>query len=235
MSKLPLLISVPHAGRRIPDEVGDTCMLSDADIIQDSDEGADEIYNIRNHVAHFITTDIARAVIDLNRAPDDIRTDGVIKTHTCLMEPVYRLYPDGNTISALMDQYYYPYHSHLTALAAYKLPLAIDCHTMFAIGPSSAKDAGKERPYVCISNGEGTCPDTLVKEMVEIFKREFYGNVKWNDPFTGGYITRFHSSEMPWLQIEISRGDFMKTTEKYQKTLKSLRKFVDSCFGTKSA
>lgn len=228
MNKLPFLISVPHAGQGIPVEVYDICNLQNSDIILDSDEGADEIYSIRDYVAHFITTDVARAFIDLNRAPDDIRTDGVIKTHTCLMTPVYRSYPGEKTIAALMDRYYYPYHRHLSELSGRKPLLGIDCHTMFAVGPPSAKDAGKERPFVCISNGEGTCPDTCVKDMIECFKAEFGGNVKWNDPFQGGYITRFHSKELPWVQIEISRGEFMSSAMKHQKVINALIKFAES-------
>ncbi len=230
MNKLPFLISVPHAGRKIPEETVDICMLSDAEIINDSDEGADEIYNIRQYSEYFLTTDIARAIIDLNRAPDDIRTDGVIKTHTCTMTPIYRSYPDNDTISMLMDRYYYPYHRRLTELAGLKPVLGIDCHTMFANGPPSAKDEGKERPYVCISNGEGTCPDKWVKQMIECFKVEFDDNVKWNDPFKGGYITRCHSKEMPWVQLEISRGDFMSSAMKHQKVINALNKFADSGF-----
>jgi N-formylglutamate deformylase len=230
MNKLPFLISVPHAGRKIPEEAVDICMLTAAEIINDSDEGADKIYNIRQLVKYFVTTDIARAIIDLNRAPDDIRTDGVIKTHTCHMIPVYRSYPDKATISALINRYYYPYHCRLTELAGLKPLLGIDCHTMFSIGPPSAKDSGKERPYVCISNGDGTCPGQWVEVMMECFKQEFDGNVKWNDPFTGGYITRFHSTEMPWVQIEISRGDFMSSAVKHQKVINTLIKFADSGF-----
>jgi len=41
---LPVLLSVPHAGRRIPSEVSDVCMLSERDVLEDGDAGAAEIY-----------------------------------------------------------------------------------------------------------------------------------------------------------------------------------------------
>jgi N-formylglutamate amidohydrolase len=36
---LPLLISVPHAGLRVPREVEKQCILSEEEIIRDGDEG----------------------------------------------------------------------------------------------------------------------------------------------------------------------------------------------------
>ena len=91
---LPLLLSVPHAGLRVPPEVQAICTLSEADIIKDGDEFAREIYApLETEVAAFLTTDIARAVVDLNRAEDDFHKDGVIKRHTCWDVPVYRDYP----------------------------------------------------------------------------------------------------------------------------------------------
>jgi formiminoglutamase len=41
--KLPILISVPHAGLEIPEEVRDKCILKTQDLIEDSDIGALEI------------------------------------------------------------------------------------------------------------------------------------------------------------------------------------------------
>ena len=40
--KLPILLSVPHAGGKIPPEVADICRLTDKDVREDGDEGADD-------------------------------------------------------------------------------------------------------------------------------------------------------------------------------------------------
>ena len=75
---LPLLLSVPHAGLRIPDEALDLCVLGEEDIRRDGDEGAAEIYlPLKKDVAALITTDVARANVDLNRSEKDRRRDGV--------------------------------------------------------------------------------------------------------------------------------------------------------------
>ena len=95
----------PAAGLRMPDEVENICVLTKNDIIMDRDEHAAAIYYpLEQHVAAFLTTDIARAIVDLNRAEDDFCKDGVIKTHTCWDVPVYREHPSSCRIgSSLAD------------------------------------------------------------------------------------------------------------------------------------
>ena len=88
--KLPLLLSLPHAGLRVPDEVAHLCTLTEREIAEDGDEGAAAIYDLAGDVDAFVTTDVARAIVDLNRAVDDRRRDGVVKTHTCWDVPIYR-------------------------------------------------------------------------------------------------------------------------------------------------
>ena len=41
---LPLLISVPHAGLRVPPEVADRCLLTAEEVAADGDVGVAEIY-----------------------------------------------------------------------------------------------------------------------------------------------------------------------------------------------
>ena len=88
--KLPILMSVPHAGLQVPPEAAPCCCLTESEIIADGDDGAAEIYDLADHVAEYVTTGIARAIVDQNRAVDDRRADGVVKTHTCWNVPVYR-------------------------------------------------------------------------------------------------------------------------------------------------
>ena len=164
---LPILLSVPHAGWKIPPEVRDTAILTDRDILDDGDSGAAEIYYpLKEVVEAFVTTDIARAIVDLNRAEDDFWKDGVIKTHTCWDIPVYRHYPSEETIQELINKYHRPYHARLTSLAG-SVMAGIDCHTMAATAPPVAKDSGEERPPVCLSNAEYTCPKDWIESLAE--------------------------------------------------------------------
>ena len=69
---LPLLLSVPHAGLVIPPEVQDLCALRKEEIIEDGDEGAAEIFlPLQREVSAMVTTLVARAILDMNRAEED--------------------------------------------------------------------------------------------------------------------------------------------------------------------
>ncbi len=220
--RLPLLISVPHAGLDVPAEVADLCILTREQIVADGDVGAAQIYSIAEEVAVFITTDVARAFVDLNRAEDDRRQDGVVKTHTCWNEPVYRSPLDEELVERLLATYYRPYHARLTASSAPPIRLGVDCHTMAAIGPPVGPDPDQERPWVCLSNAHGTCPPEWLDALADCFHRAFGRAPAINEPFTGGYITRTHAVEMPWVQLELSRGPFMALKQKRECVLTAL-------------
>jgi formiminoglutamase len=223
--KLPLLLSVPHAGQRVPPEVGNLCALTAKDILEDGDEGAGELYDLREYVSGFVTTDIARAIVDVNRAEDDSRKDGVIKTHTCWDVPVYKSPLPEETVKNLIERYYQPYHKKLRDMALEGVKIGVDCHTMAAVGPPVGPDAGRKRPNLCLSNGEGTLPDTWLSELAGCFASAFGFAPAINVPFKGGFIIRSHSAEMPWVQLEVSREPFMANSEKKERLLKALRCF----------
>ena len=225
--KLPLMISVPHAGRQVPEEVREDCRLSLQEIIADGDEGAAEIYSLRDHVARFVTTDIARAVVDQNRSEDDRSKDGVVKTHTCHDVPIWRKPLDSATVELLLERHYRPYHA-LLSQPDQAVSLGLDCHTMAAIGPTVARDAGQVRPQVCLSNAGGTLPDAWFERLFQCFQQEFPGNVTLNEPFRGGQITRRHAAERPWVQIELSRAAFVERVEKRARVLNALTHFVET-------
>ncbi len=227
---LPIGISIPHAGLEVPAEVRNRCRLAENDIRDDGDGGAAEIYgSFKKHVAEFMTTNIARAVIDLNRSPDDFRKDGVVKTHTCWDVPVYRTYPDPETISTLLKKYYHPYHAALTGFSG-KAAVGIDCHTMAAFGPPVGPDPGEARPPACLSNADGTCPDSWLVSLGACLEQTLERKVSLNHPFRGGYIIRVHGSEMPWIQLEFSRDEYLSEKEKSVRLLAALRLWCRKTF-----
>jgi len=222
---LPLLLSVPHAGLAVPPEVRELCVLTAADILADSDEGAEAVYGgLRDRAAAFVTTDIARAVVDLNRAENDFRKDGVIKTHTCWDVPVYREPPSRALIERLLAAYHRPYHARLSA-AARSVRCGVDCHTMAAQGPPVGPDPGRPRPAVCLSHAGFTCPDSWLASMARAFEEAFERPVSLNEPFRGGFIVRSHAAEMPWVQVELSRDPHLDLEEKSRRVGEALTRW----------
>jgi len=222
--KLPLIISVPHAGLTVPQEARDYCALTPEQILADSDEGAAEIYDLKSEVAAHITTDVARAIVDMNRAEDDRGRDGIVKTHTCYNSRVYRQPVSEDVVEILLERYYRPYHQRLSESAA-DAKIGVDCHTMAAVGPPSATDSGCERPNICLSNAHGTCPQEWFEKMLHSLETSFDSEISVNHPFKGGYIIRSHSSELPWVQVELSRTPFLQIAEKRERVLQALTLF----------
>ncbi|MGK0156121.1 MAG: N-formylglutamate deformylase [Neolewinella sp.] len=219
---LPLGLSVPHAGLLVPDELAGNCLLTEAQIKADGDVGAAAIYDLAEHVVRWQTTEIARAVLDMNRGQDDVRKDGIVKTHTCWDEPVWRESLTDLQVSDLLVRFHRPYHLGLAGFGAVT-KLGVDCHTMAAHGPPVGPDSGQRRPLVCLGNGAGqSCPRSWIEALRDCFVAALGDDVTINKPFAGGFITRSHGREMPWVQIELSRTDDVSVADKRAGVLRAL-------------
>lgn len=222
---LPIAISVPHAGQHIPPEAAFYCVLTPEQILEDGDKGSAECYALKSDVAEFVTTDVPRAIVDVNRPPEDRGADGVVKARTIWNEPIYHEPLPEDVIDALLERYYRPYHARLSALAKQDLLFAVDCHTMAAFAPPIGPDPDAPRPEVCLGDLHGRAlPPEWTPILQGCFRDSFDGfQVTLNEPFAGGYITQTHSREMPWVQLEISRSGFLPADEIRARVLRALR------------
>jgi len=232
MNKLPIAVSNPHAGLYVPALVRDYCRLTPEEIAADGDEGAAQIYTpLRDIVECYTTTPVARAIVDLNRAPTDFSRDGVIKTHTCWDVPVYHRELPEELKAELLDDEYHPYHERLTECSTWGLKFGVDCHTMAAVAPPIAPDPGARRPPVCLGDLDGaSLPRGWMAELAAAFEEAFERPVAINEPFKGGYITRRHHRDMPWVQLELSREAFLPLEEKSRRVIRALRLFCGRMF-----
>jgi len=218
MNELPLLISIPHGGSLVPPEVAARIDIETIDIFEDSDGYTTEIYGIEGHVRHVIKADVARAFVDLNRAEDDLppaNPDGVIKSHTSYRKKIYKpgREPGSELVQELLEKYYRPYHARIAELVGKPdqgIQLALDCHSMAAVGPDISPDPGRRRPAFCLGDRHGhACDPATTEALADSLRREFglpEDEVSINRPFAGGYITRTYGSQpLPWIQVEMSR------------------------------
>jgi formiminoglutamase len=217
---LPILVSVPHGGAQTPPEIAGRVIATPEDIFDDSDAATLDVYALAGEVAHFVSTPIARAFVDLNRAPDDrppANPDGVVKSETCYGRPIYdpaRRLTDRDA-KVLLERYYFPYHARLEEAARDDgVRLALDCHSMAAVPPPTSPDRGQRRPLICLSNDDGrtSSPSTmehLADALAEAFEIE-RADIWLNRPFKGGYITRSHGGgRLPWIQVELNRSLYL--------------------------
>ncbi|MCK4836174.1 MAG: N-formylglutamate amidohydrolase [Candidatus Aminicenantes bacterium] len=239
--KQPVLISIPHGGWKVAEEIKDIWALSPEDAFHDGDPLTSQIYDFSDRVSVQIIMEYYRAVVDLNRQPDDIapkNPDGVIKSHTCYKVEVYKpnRLPDEDLKSILLEKYYFPYHKQLqNCLKLDDIRMGFDCHSMAAVSPPIDDNVGTPRPLICLGNlgnGQGqvsephnriTCDPGILHLMRDEFLRVFQHEdvdieipaiCTMNIPFEGGYITRQMGNKgFPFIQIEMSRVLYL--TEPY--------------------
>jgi N-formylglutamate deformylase len=225
MHNYPFLLTIPHGGTRIPDEVRARIALSPGELAYFSDPATSMLYHFHGMVADVLSTEISRMVVDLNRPPYHLPPrypDGAVKTRTPHGGPVYREAPDINHIHQLLMSHYFPFHAEVDRLLdGSRFKMAFDCHSMLPIGPPTHKDSGKARPAICLSNNGdvhgrqrqgtlATCGADIINALAVSFRKEF-GNkidVAINYPFTGGFIANAHywHKGIPWIQIEVNRN-----------------------------
>ena len=222
MSKLSVLLSIPHGGTKKPPELEKLLCITDQDLFDDSDPFVIEIYELSDKVQRVITTDIARAFVDLNRSINDLppkNPDGLIKSSTCYQKPIYLQgkEPDATLRETLIKKYYQPYHRLIQqSLRELDLQLCLDCHSMAEIAPNISPDGGnKKRPLFCLSNQDGkTSSQNMINILADCISESFSierNEVSLNDPFHGGYITKTYGTNViPWIQIEMNRSLYLK-------------------------
>lgn len=221
MTKLPILLSIPHGGTKKPTELNGHLCITERDQFDDSDPFVVEIYDIGDKVKQVIKTDIARAFVDLNRSLQDLppkNPDGLVKSMTCYQKPIYisGKEPDDSLTRLLIEKYYKPYHRSIQkSIFELDLQLCLDCHSMAEKAPGISPDGNnKKRPLFCLSNQDGK---TSSKEMIELLadciSQSFSvdrDEIYLNSPFHGGHITKtYGNNPVPWIQIEMNRNMYL--------------------------
>lgn len=226
MTTLPILVSIPHGSSTVPPEIAPRIRLTPDKIVYYSDPDTSRLYDFGELVAAVVTAPVSRVVVDVNRAPGSLppeNDDGAIKTKTIDGTSIWHeaAMPDRDCMSLLLDRYYYPFHYRLKHLEeSGEVMLGLDCHSMLPRAPGNRQESTPNRPVFCLSNwgdsrgdptnGDVTCPPHLIRTFARILEREFEpaGRIALNDPFTGGFICRFHHRRhgLPWIQVEVNRG-----------------------------
>ncbi len=232
---LPIIQSCPHAGLGVPPEVQQSLAISEVDLSNDADLWADIHYDFSHPdlsdlippghepgTLEMVTMPIARALIDVNRHPDDLANpDGPVKTRTSYGRPIYKDPISYRQQVDLLEHYWWSYHLRLnTAQQTYagRTKLFLDCHSMAQRGPAAYAYPGAIRPLIGLSNmgdangeprepgGHTSCSGELIREAARIAAELFDDlcllepapgviapRVAINWPFLGGYIIREYS------------------------------------------
>jgi N-formylglutamate deformylase len=218
----PLLVSIPHLGTRIPDEM--QSLYSDAALtLVDTDWHLDTLYAFARELgATVLGARVSRYVIDLNRPPDDISlypgqtTTGLCPTETFRGEAVYRpgCEPDEAEKRQRVARFYRPYHAAIAAELArlrerHAHVLLWEAHSIASVLPRLFD--GK-LPDLNLGTQDGRTAAPAVQAALEAAMAT--SDFTWvaNGRFKGGYITRHFGAPQRGIhaiQLEMCQSTYM--------------------------
>ena len=199
----PLLVSMPHVGTDIPDEIA-ARLSPEAQSKQDTDWHLERLYDFAEALgASTIAARWSRYVIDLNRPPENTNlypgmdTTGLCPLDTFHREALYRpgMEPTQPEVEQRLARYWQPYHGALRAeldrlLALHGQVVLWDAHSIASVLPRFFE--GK-LPDLNFGTAEGrSCAPGFQDAVVRVAQAQDKYSVAVNGRFKGGHITRFY-------------------------------------------
>lgn len=200
---VPLLVSMPHIGTDIPDDIAGR-LTSDAKLRQDTDWHLDQLYGFAGEIgASTIGARWSRYVIDLNRPPENtnlypgMSTTGLCPVDTFHDEPLYvpGQQPTEAEGQQRLERYWRPYHEQLKAelerlLSIHGKVVLWDAHSIASVVPRFFE--GK-LPDLNFGSADGTsCDQGMLDAVVAAARTHEQYTVAVNGRFKGGHITRYY-------------------------------------------
>jgi N-formylglutamate deformylase len=201
--KAPMLLSMPHVGTDIPDEVAAhmaPCALAKAD----TDWHLAELYESADRLGiSTLAARWSRYVIDLNRPPENtnlypgLDTTGLCPVDTFGRESLYQegRAPDQTEVQRRLERYWQPYHKQLRAelarlLALHGRVVLWDAHSIASRVPRFFE--GRLPDLNFGTAGGQSCDPGLEHAVVGVARARERFSIAVNGRFKGGHITRFY-------------------------------------------
>jgi N-formylglutamate amidohydrolase len=217
---LPLLLSVPHAGRDYPAELIANLRVPTAELLRLEDRYADRLLQPAI-AAGFpaIVAHRARAWIDLNRAESDIDVQMLVgsqrglvtipsaKARSGLGLIPRRLQSCGelwrgplhlDDVERRIIEVHRPFHQKVAAIlsalqARFGIAILLDIHSMPPIPPRLGTDISVEKPpQIVLGDRFGRSAASVHAELVMAHARGQGFDVALNHPYSGDYILTLH-------------------------------------------
>lgn len=236
-SALPVLIAVPHAGRSYPETLIERMRNPGFAVLRLEDRFVDRIGErvAQQTGAALLVAHAPRAMIDLNRAPDDVDWDmfgrghgrdigsytpgrarsglGLIPRRLPGLGELWKRRHHEEELEARINSIHAPYHDCLDrALEQLRrrwgAALLLDLHSM----PPLPRNGGQATPELVVGDRFGaTCHGALIASTFGYFgeKRHLAAH---NRPYAGGYVLERHAAPARGIhafQLEVDRSSYL--------------------------
>ncbi len=222
--RTPLLVSMPHVGTRLPDDIG-AHMTDIARRVPDTDWHLQRLYDFLDDLGASVLRPIhSRYVIDLNRPPDGANlypgqdTTGLCPAETFDGEPLYAdgTAPSDDVVARRLETYWRPYHEKITAeldrlKARYGIALLWEAHSIRSHVPRLFE--GRLPDLNLGTAGGASCAPGLAEKLAAVANDAAGYSAVLNGRFTGGYITRHFGRPgegVHAVQLEITQSSYME-------------------------
>jgi len=236
---VPVLIAVPHAGRVYPAEFIGTMRNGEAAALRLEDRLIDLVATriAKDTGAGLLVAHAPRAMIDLNRAPDDIDWEmvagaapdrrarfaagrrarsglGLVPRRLQGLGELWRRRLTEGELTARLEGVHQPYHAAVAEVLEalrdrWGSALLIDLHSMPPLG---TKRGSEPAPDFVIGDRFGTSCDTSLSAAALDFFASAGCRAAHNRPYAGGYGLERHASPargIHAMQIEVCRSAYL--------------------------
>jgi N-formylglutamate deformylase len=223
----PILVSVPHCGTHIPEDIRDAYLPDRIANIDDTDWHVDRLYGFVERLGiSMIKANLSRWVIDLNRNAESkpLYNDGrVITALTPVSDfnggSIYKNEgPDSKEVNRRIDTYFHPYYQKISELLAEKRKyhahvLFFDAHSIRQLVPGIRPEPF---PDLILGDADQTSAHPELIKTAESVLGNSIHSFQHNDPFKGGNLTRHFGKPKKGihaLQLEMSKILYMDDSE----------------------
>lgn len=219
----PLLVSLPHDGTHLPEELADRLVPS-ARRVPDTDWHVARLYDFARELgASVIVPFHSRYVVDLNRPADNAslypgqNTTGLCPVVQFSGEPVYLAgeEPAEDEIAMRVARYWRPYHEALAGelerlRTAHGRVVLWEAHSIRSVVPFLFE--GRLPDFNLGTNGGASCSRELQDRLMAVLAGQTEYTHVLDGRFKGGYITRHHGRPeqgVDAVQLELAQCNYM--------------------------
>nr|WP_269807980.1 N-formylglutamate deformylase [Pseudomonas agronomica] len=226
--RVPLLISMPHAGLRLTPAVK-AGLIPEAQSLPDTDWHIPRLYDFAEALgASTLAAEYSRFVVDLNRPSDDKpmyvgATTGLYPATLFDGVPLFLegLEPSAEERATYLQQVWMPYHQALQQelarlKAEFGYALLFDAHSIRSVIPHLFD--GKLPDFNLGTFNGVSCDPALASQLEAICARHDQFTHVLNGRFKGGHITRHYGNpeqDIHAVQLELCQSTYMEEFEPF--------------------